>query len=164
MQVRTNRLWVVAVDTRAEQGRRVLENVCWLQGVHTRQSSHRRSNSLFRAVCVSHPCRLMSANALLKSAISTSVFNILNFKVQVSNIFLSGVLTQLGNPALSSLLGSRMLFNMKEAAERGLNEGTNYRTPPSTMSEMDFAEPANPHRYCSKFSFFEQYLSEYKLV
>ena len=53
----------------------------------------------------------------------------------------------LGNPLYFSLLGSRMLFNLKEAGERGQNEGTSYRTASSTLGEMDFAEPVDSQRY-----------------
>ena len=37
-----------------------------------------------------------------------------------------------------------MLFNLKEAGERGENEGTSYRSASSTMSEMDFAAAPSP--------------------
>ena len=50
------------------------------------------------------------------------------------------VLQQLGNPFYLSILGSRMLFNLKEAGEMGVNEGTNYRVP--TMSNIEFEEGA----------------------
>lgn len=44
-----------------------------------------------------------------------------------------------------------MLFNLKEAAELGRNEGTNVRIPSETMTEMNFAPPANPQRSESFF-------------
>lgn len=44
-----------------------------------------------------------------------------------------------GNPTLLSLLGARLLLNMKEAGEKGLNQGTSCGSK-STVSEVDFAE------------------------
>ena len=100
---------------------------------------------------------------IVSSVIACSVLAILHFKLVLSNTFLADVLSQLGNPSLLSLLGSRMLFNLKEAGERGQNEGTSHRTPRSTMSEMDFVEPANPQRYCS-CSFSRRKMSEYSFI
>ncbi|KAL5524861.1 hypothetical protein ACEPAF_10007 [Sanghuangporus sanghuang] len=68
------------------------------------------------------------------------IFAILNFRVAVSNAFLSDMLMILRNPAFLTILGSRMLFNLKEAGERGQNKGTSYRLPSRTISDIDFAE------------------------
>ena len=38
---------------------------------------------------------------------------------------LSAALNGLGSPVLLSVLGSRMFYNLKEAAEHGVNIGTN---------------------------------------
>ena len=65
--------------------------------------------------------------------------NILQFKLQLSNVILANVLEALGNPSFLCVLGSRMLFNMKEAAEYGVNEGTNYMA--STVSAIEFDSP-----------------------
>ncbi|KAL5524847.1 hypothetical protein ACEPAF_9993 [Sanghuangporus sanghuang] len=71
--------------------------------------------------------------------IACSIFNIMEFKLQFSNLFLSNLFNALGNPAFLSVLGSRMLINLKEAGERGQNQGTSYRMSSSTVSEMEFA-------------------------
>ena len=55
-------------------------------------------------------------------------------------MFLSYILQEMGSPAFLCVLGSRLLFNIKEAAERGVNEGTSYKL--KTLSNMDFAEGA----------------------
>ena len=47
------------------------------------------------------------------------------------------ILPMLANPALLSILGARLLFNMKEAGAKGLNEGTSCGSK-STISEIDF--------------------------
>ena len=80
------------------------------------------------------------------SVVSCCVINIVQFKVVSSNAFLSNVLATLGNPALLTILGNRMLFNLQEAAELGVNQGTNVRVPSRTMSNMDFAGPEDPQR------------------
>ncbi|PAV16747.1 hypothetical protein PNOK_0836700 [Pyrrhoderma noxium] len=47
------------------------------------------------------------------------------------------ILVGLGNPTFLSVLGSRLLFNLKEAGEYGVNIGTNYRS--NTLSQLQFA-------------------------
>ena len=64
---------------------------------------------------------------MLSSAVGCSVMNVLEFKLDVSNAFSSNLLNELGNPSFLCVLGSRMLFNLKEAGERGQNVGTSYR-------------------------------------
>ncbi|KAL5524863.1 hypothetical protein ACEPAF_10009 [Sanghuangporus sanghuang] len=78
--------------------------------------------------------------------ITCCMFDIIQFKLEISNAFLAGILNALGNPAFFTILGSRMLFNLKEAGERGQNEGTSYGMPSQTISEIDFAEPVNAQR------------------
>lgn len=46
-------------------------------------------------------------------------------------------LNALGSPTLQCVLGSRLFFNLKEAGERGVNEGTNWAS--YTMTGMDFS-------------------------
>lgn len=47
--------------------------------------------------------------------------------------------TSLGNPAILSSVGARLLINMKEAGAKGLNEGMGTRATRATLSGMDFA-------------------------
>lgn len=47
------------------------------------------------------------------------------------------VLYVAGSPTLLCILGSHLLINLKEAGEKGYNEGTNYW--PTHVSTMDFA-------------------------
>ena len=48
----------------------------------------------------------------------------------------------LGNPAILSLVGARLLINMKEAGAKGLNEGMGSSAgSKATVSGMDFAAP-----------------------
>lgn len=97
------------------------------------------------------------------SVILCSMFAILGFRLTIPNIILADILSSLGNPSFLSLLGSRMLVNLKEAGERGQNEGTNYRPPTITMSDIDFAIPREPRRqfaflpslYAKSLSFFQ---------
>jgi len=53
----------------------------------------------------------------------------------------SAVFDVAGNPPFLSILGAHLLFNMKEAGEKGLNQGTSCPTPTSTVSEINFAAP-----------------------
>ena len=77
----------------------------------------------------------------LSRVIFASVFAILNFKLEFSNAFVANILSALGNASFLCVLGSRMLFNLKEAGERGQNEGTSYNATSRTVSGMEFAEP-----------------------
>ena len=52
-------------------------------------------------------------------------------------IFILGVIA---NPPLLSILGARLLFNMKEAGAKGLNEGTSCGSK-STISNIKFGVP-----------------------
>lgn len=53
---------------------------------------------------------------------------------------LDAIINTIGSPILLSILGAHLLFNMKEAGEKGLNEGTCCRSK-STVSGIVFAEP-----------------------
>ena len=57
-----------------------------------------------------------------------------------SNARFAYVLSVLGNPSLLSLFGARLLFNMKEAGLKGLNEGTSCGSK-STISDIEFGAP-----------------------
>lgn len=62
----------------------------------------------------------------------------MEFKLRVSNGLLSALLDTLGSPAFLCILGSRMLFNLKEAAEKGSNDGTTLKTT-TGASDLHFA-------------------------
>ena len=74
-------------------------------------------------------------------------------KVDAYNEFLSDVFSGLGNRAFLCILGSRMLFNLKEAGERGQNEGTSYNASSRTVSDMEFAQDGPVNSECDYFSF-----------
>ena len=71
----------------------------------------------------------------------------------MSRVLVSDILSALGNPTFLTIRGRRMLFNLKEAAELGVNEGTNVRVASGTLSGIDFAEPGNLQRCGFCFSF-----------
>ena len=76
----------------------------------------------------------------MHSVILVGVFAIVfNFTVESSALF-TYILSVLGNPPLLSILGARLLFNMKEAGAKGLNEGTSCGSK-STISDIDFGAP-----------------------
>ena len=72
--------------------------------------------------------------------ILVSVFAIVENFTLASNALFAYILDMLGNPALLSVLGARLLFNMKEAGDKGLNEGTSCGSK-STISDIDFGAP-----------------------
>lgn len=67
------------------------------------------------------------------------MLNIMWYKLIISNAFLANLLQSLGRPSFLCILGSSMLFNLKEAGERGLNQGTSYRVNSRSVSAMEFA-------------------------
>ena len=76
----------------------------------------------------------------MHSVILVSVFQIVVNFTDGSNALFTYVLNVLGNPPLLSILGARLLFNMKEAGAKGLNEGTSCGQK-STISDIEFAAP-----------------------
>ena len=58
----------------------------------------------------------------------------------VENVVLQMALNLAGSPAFLSILGARLLFNMKEAGEKGLNPGTSCCSK-STVTNMFFEVP-----------------------
>ena len=73
------------------------------------------------------------------SVIFVSVLKIVTDNIGDGGTLLSVIFGLVSNPALLSILGARLLFNMKEAGEKGLNEGTSCGSK-STVSEIDFAD------------------------
>ena len=71
--------------------------------------------------------------------IFVSVLKIIENNLGQGTTLLSSILDLAGNTALVSILGARLLFNMKEAGEKDLNQGTSCGSK-STVSEIDFAD------------------------
>ena len=76
----------------------------------------------------------------MHSVVLVSVFAILVDFVSGSEALFAYILTILGNPSLLSILGAHLLFNMKEAGVKGLNEGTSCGSK-STISDIEFGVP-----------------------
>jgi hypothetical protein len=55
------------------------------------------------------------------------------------DVISANVLSTLGSQTFLCMLGTRMFFNLKEAAEHGVNEGTNYQS--HTVTSMQFKQP-----------------------
>ena len=74
------------------------------------------------------------------SAILCSVFQIVATAPEdsVDGTIISNVLGGIGNPSLLSMLGSRMFFNLREAAEHGVNKGTNWGS--YAVTKIDFMD------------------------
>ena len=76
----------------------------------------------------------------MHSVILVSVFAIIGNVTVESNALFTYALCVLANPPLLSILGARLLFNMKEAGAKGLNEGTSCGSK-STISDIEFDAP-----------------------
>lgn len=69
--------------------------------------------------------------------IFVSVLNIIGNLIDV-NLMSIAILDITGDPALLSVIAAHLLFNMKEAGEKGLFQGTSC-SQTSTVSGIDFA-------------------------
>jgi len=69
------------------------------------------------------------------------VANILPEQVNSNSVF-GDIFAAIGNPGVLSLVGSRLLLNMKEAGEKGLNQGISHSLQ-SISSNIDFAAPSD---------------------
>ena len=56
----------------------------------------------------------------------------------------TSLLTTLGSPTLLCVAGSRMFFNLKEAAEHGVNIGTNWSSYSHSAIQFDEPQDAGP--------------------
>ena len=71
-------------------------------------------------------------------AISVAAFSIAENQT-TSSIALTSILNALGSSTLLCVIGSRMFFNLQEAAEHGVNPGTNWSSHSDTV--IRFGEP-----------------------
>ncbi|EJD00616.1 uncharacterized protein FOMMEDRAFT_159377 [Fomitiporia mediterranea MF3/22] len=54
----------------------------------------------------------------------------------------TALLNAFGSPTILCILGRHLMINLKEAAERGMNEGTSYRLQ-TISSDIEFDELAS---------------------
>ena len=69
------------------------------------------------------------------------IFQFLNDRFYEGSDIISAIFQGIGSPTLLCILGSHMLFNLKEAAERGVNVGTNWSSYPH--SDIRFESPGH---------------------
>ena len=70
------------------------------------------------------------------------VFDIVGDLSGTSDAVAINIIAVLGSPTLLCILGSRMFFNLKEAAEHGVNVGTNWSSyEHSALGSIHFNEP-----------------------
>ena len=68
-----------------------------------------------------------------------SLFNVIQTMIDDSGSIWVSLLGAIGDPSFLCILGSRLLVNLKEAGELGVNQGTSYRLSScQTVSEMEF--------------------------
>ena len=71
-----------------------------------------------------------------------NVFAIVGDLFDLNDAVAINIISTLGSPTLLCILGSRMFFNLKEAAEHGVNVGTNWSSHPhNTLGSMHFNKP-----------------------
>lgn len=90
---------------------------------------------------------LYQTHALSLRVIFVCVIKIVDGYVAL-DIMSNAILNLAGNSAFLSILGARLLFNIKEVSANGLVQGAN----PSfclTMSRMDFAAPPQVPNQCN---------------
>ena len=76
---------------------------------------------------------------MFRRVILVSVLNIIGNLID-ANLALISILDVAGDPALLSVIAAHLLFNMKEAGEKGHNQGTSCGSKLSA-SRMEFAAP-----------------------
>lgn len=62
----------------------------------------------------------------------------LQITLRGTDVMTQNVVAALGSSSFLSVLGSHMLLNLKEAGEKGLNEGTSYRVSEPSEDDMIF--------------------------
>ncbi|EJD03182.1 uncharacterized protein FOMMEDRAFT_134292 [Fomitiporia mediterranea MF3/22] len=65
------------------------------------------------------------------------LFNLLQFAIREASVVTQTITYALGSTSFLCILGSRMLFNLKEAGQNGLNEGTSYRLTQTGPEEFE---------------------------
>ena len=89
----------------------------------------------------SESCRWNKSDQVESRAINCSVAYIVD-DIVIMAPTLTSVIQAAGSPTLLCILGSRMFFNIKEAAEHGVNIGTNWASYlPSIPEEAIRFEP-----------------------
>ena len=68
--------------------------------------------------------------------------------VTLESVTVALLFNAIGNPNLLSILGAHLLFSMKEAGEKGLNQGTNCGAE-SSVSGLVFGVPSGAARESS---------------
>ncbi|EJD03183.1 uncharacterized protein FOMMEDRAFT_20352 [Fomitiporia mediterranea MF3/22] len=69
--------------------------------------------------------------------IACCVFNVLQLIIHDINVVPQTVIAALGSTSFLCVLGNRMLFDLKEAAQSGHNGGTSYRLTRTSSEVMD---------------------------
>ena len=112
-----------------------------------------RSSDVFHAVCFFPILASLNHADFPLSAISVAVFAIIGGRLNVNNSLVANMILTLGSPTFLCILGSRMFFNLKEAAEHGVNVGTNWSSYSHSAIRFDEPQPDEAHpEYVTSFS------------
>lgn len=86
-----------------------------------------RDQAMYFILCVRCPSHALIEYAnIFFRMIFVAIFAILGDQINLTNMAAEHTLASLGNPTILSILGSRIFFNLREAAEHGVNVGTNW--------------------------------------
>ena len=84
-----------------------------------------------------HQRALLDGTNFLPRTIFVAVIATIGDRLDLADTVVEGIFATLGSPTLLSILGSRMFFNLKEAAEHGVNAGTNWSSYSHTTIRFD---------------------------
>ena len=115
-----------------------MEDDSRIQGTRPFEGRHSRSNTLLFLVSSYNVLilRPVGDSDEIFSVLVCSITEIIQFRS--TSALEANVLQAIGNPSFLCILGSRLLFNLKEAAELGLNKGTNFRVDTWSVSGLRF--------------------------
>ena len=80
---------------------------------------------------------------ILSRLTSVAVFGLVLYTIRDASLITTNTLGFLANLTLLCILGSHIFFNLKEAAEHGVNVGTNWSS--YSHSAIHFNEPGSVH-------------------
>ena len=129
------------------QGRRVLETER-LSRLTTRLCPYQRSDILLCTASYNLPSKRFYLLGYCR-AISCSVFAIVQDTMTSEASFaVATTFELLGSPTLLCILGSHLFFNLKEAAEHGVNVGTNWASYSHSAIRFDESGSLNSEGEC----------------
>ena len=124
-------VWITTYVSCDIQSKRILEAE-WLLWLTARLRTSQGSDDIFHGVSSVYADYSSALTYALARAILISLLIVLG-DIYSESWTTATILSTLGNPPLLCILESRMFFTLKEAAEHGVNIGTNWSSYYSAM-------------------------------